>query len=429
MDILKIVNRVYIIYTIYIILSMSTTTLNLIDILPAVLIMWICYFMFMLGFKNSKQYAKIQIRDSTTNNWLIRQKKKKLFFIGMISLILSSLAVNFYTGQTPVSTLQTLINGQSLYLDYQNYFKVNRVGELSLTKIPYIGILIYLKFILIYSWVSLVLLKNKLYTYEKIYLLMITISSIYVGVARGTSFEFFELLILYFFVTFSKSDNNKMTLGTSKKFLFLFFLVCIMIFIFYSGISARGMEFNYKISRDIYYNPDGILPTISKLLSSVVILLFDYFGFGFFYISRFVSDIWFVSLENFIAVFIPKGISIISSQSIPDQMQFSIDMGARWHPDLGIMINSWGILGVLIFSFLMGMFSCYLKKQFELGIENILVYITYYFILLQMIALPVGNFVRVSSANKFLVTLLFIIWCWKLLKLPRICLVNKQNNL
>ena len=429
MNILKIIKRVYILYTIYIILSIGTTSLNLVDLLPGVLIMWIFYFFFTLGYKNIKRNKKTKFNDSVADNWLIKQKKSKLFFIGLFSIVLSILAVRFYTGQTPASIIQNLINGRSLYIEYQNYFRINQIGVFSLTKIPFIGMLICVKFILIYSYLSFGLFKSKLYSFDKFYLILITIPTIYFGVARGTSFEFFELLILISLITYSKLKSKETPFVVSKKTILLFFLACIMIFVFYSGISARGIELNYRVSRDIYYNPNGILPNISMFLSEVVVLLFSYFGFGFFYISKFVSDIWLTSLENFIGGFIPLGISGFSSQPITNQMQILIDMGARWHPDVAIIINSWGFIGLLIFSFAIGMFSSYLKKQFDLGFKNIIVYITYYFILLQMISLPIGNFVRVSSANSFIVTILLIIWSWRILRLPRVSLVKHHQKI
>ena len=427
MSILKIIKKVYVLYSILIILSMSCTSLNLMDVLPGLLIMWICFFMYFLGYISRKKYNIVIFNNSFDNNWLIKGNKNKLFFIGLLSIISSILVVRFYTGQTPISVFRNLANGASLYSVYQNYFRENQIGVFSLTKIPFIGMQIFLKFILVYSYVSYGLFKSKIYLYEKFYLILITISIIFIGIARGTSFEFFELFILFLLITFFKFEKKKMTSKILKKYILIILLGGIMVFVFYYGITLREVKFDFKISNDIYYNPDGLLPRISNFLSIIIITLFGYFGFGFFYMSRYVRDIWFASIENFIAGFIPLGIRAFSSQSIRDQMRFLIDMGARWHPDIAGIIDLGGFIGLLMFSFSIGMFSRFLKNQSEAGKENILVYITYYFILLQMISLPIGNFIIASSANKFIVTILTIIWCGKLLRLPRICLIKKHT--
>jgi hypothetical protein len=427
MNILKIIGRFYFLYTLFAILSISVTSLSFIEIFPGIIIMWLCFFILVAGYKSNSGNDYFNIVDTNKSNWLIRQNKKNLFLIATFSILISIMVVRFYTGQTPISTIQFLINGESLYFEYQKHFKINEIGNFSIEKIPYVAMLVFLKFILIYSYVSFGLISKKLSKYDKFYLILITISSLYVGLARGTSFEFFELLILIILIALLK--KGKFVFLITKKTIFLVITTIIMMYIFYAGITARGMEFSYRISNDINYNTSGIVPQLSSLLSSVIVLLFDYFGFGFFYLSKFVSDIWFSSLGSVFAGFFPQGIYLYSSLTISNHMKNLIDMGARWHPDSAFIINSWGFFGLLIFSFIIGYFVKYLNRELNHRIKSTLVYLTYYFILLQMIALPVGNFLRVSSANRFLFIILLFFWIWRFFRLPKIKFFSSKKNL
>jgi len=83
-----------------------------------------------------------------------------------------------------------------------------------------------------------------------------------------------------------------------KTLIVVFALISGMVLVFYSVISARGFDFNYDISHDIKFDPNGLIPELSPFLSFIVLLVFSYFGFGFYYISIYVTEVWIVSVTT-----------------------------------------------------------------------------------------------------------------------------------
>ena len=411
MDLRKIIKIFYLIYTIYIVMVINTTTLTFFMILPAIMLMWINYFLFSVGYNRNKGNKVSVLKSKHSNTWLLERNKLSLLVIASFSMLFSIVAVKYYTGQTPISTFNSLSNNISLYNEYQLYFREQQRNIFSITKIPFIFMLFYIKFFLFYSYMSFLIIKRKVTRFEKIYLGVITLSFLYVGVARGTNFEFFELLMLVIFLIFCRHRTNRKFQLPLKTLAKVFLLGSLMIFLLYYGISTRVVNFNFYTSQGVYYDPNGLLPFLSPFLSFVTMITYSYFGFGFFYISTYVSELWLSSIDNLVAGFLPFGYYIIRTNSIKVLMRDLIDMGAKWHPDFVLIINSIGYLGLLLFCFLLGVFTKYIYKMYN---KDPITYLTSFIILLQMLAIPIGNFVFVSSASKLIVILLTIYWIWKL---------------
>ena len=87
----------------------------------------------------------------------------------------SILSIIFYTGQTPLRVFANLANNVSVYYEYQNYFMQQQRNVFSITKIPFILMMFYVKFVFLYSYVSIFLLKKSITKFEKIYLIFVTI--------------------------------------------------------------------------------------------------------------------------------------------------------------------------------------------------------------------------------------------------------------
>jgi len=334
MDIINIIKLFYIGFTVYIIMVINATNLTFWTILPSIILMWINYFIFYIGYKIKKIQNNKKIIYQNLNNWLLSCNKISLMVIVICSVLFSIVSVKYYTGQTPVTVLKKLFNGISLYQEYQIYFAQQQIYIFSIKKLPFILMLFYVKIVLFYSYISFFILKNKTSIFEKFCLVLITLSYIYVGLARGTNFEFFELSMIVIFVILSKYNIKKF--GVPFKILFI---ISITIIIFYNTVKIRGGKFDYYISRDVFYNPNGMLSILFPLLSFVTIIIYSYFGFGFFYISKYVSELWFSSLDNFIAGFVPLGFYASKGNSIPIIMSNIIDIGARWHPDSIVYVN------------------------------------------------------------------------------------------
>jgi len=390
----------------------GTTNLTYLMIFPSIALMWINYFVFSIGYNIKKTKRLSESAHKYSNNWLLNRKRFSLLLIAVFSILFSIAVVYYYTGQTPIDVFTNLANNISVYYVYQNYFRAQERYLFSITKIPFVLMLFYLKFILFYSYVSFLVMKENITLFEKFYLLIIALSYIYIGVARGTSFEFFELLTLVIYVMFSRYRYKKQALIPTKAVIISLILGSLGVYIFIGGINARGVQFDPSILRpEVNYNPNRWLPTLFPLLATIVFRMYDYFGFGFFYVSKYVSDVWFSSLGNFVSGILPLGYQAYSGDSIRDIMGNLIYIGVRWHPDFALLVNNVGYLGLLWICFLMGFFSKYFCI---IEGKSPIVELTNYIILLQMISLPVGNFLFTSSASKLIVMFLSLYWFWRL---------------
>lgn len=395
-------------------MTVSVTTMTLFDVFFGIVSLWITFIFFKLGFSNKGSINYETKKGSIDNYWLVNQKPFTLAIFAGISLVSSIVAVIFYTGQTPLSVIQSLLYGNSLYIEYQLHFSLNNIAVFSLKKVPFILMLLAVKFNLIFSLVSFNLKKDRINLYEKLYLFAVIFSHIYIGIARGTSFEFFELLILIFFIMAVKNLSNLLSI---KNNLVTILTAVLMSIVFFLGLSSRGVKFNHRISGDIYFDSTGIISSLSSFLSLVILMFFDYFGFGFFYMTTYYSKVWVSSINNFIGGFIPFGTQLLTKSTISSQMASTIDMGVRWHPDAINIIDAWGIIGLLLFCYIIGRLARIMQNQIEISHNVDIAYMTLYFILLQMISLPIGNFIQVSSSNKLIVAFLLFFWVWKFSKL------------
>jgi hypothetical protein len=339
---------------------------------------------------------------------------RMLFFLAILSVAFSIISMNFYTGQTPISALTTLLNSQSLYIKYQEYFRENSIGNFSITKIPYILMMFFVKFILLYSYIFFAVHKIKLNFHKKLYLIIISLSFLYIGFVRGTSFEFFEFFVIIYFIYMLKNKNSNITTNKIKSGLYLLVISLVALSIFYQGLINRGATYGgYYISADISFDSTSFISQLSNSLSLIVLILFDYFGFGFFYVSTFFSEIWTSSPEIFLGTLIPSGTTILVDYSIFHLMNSTIDMGARWHPDTMVFIQNYGLIGYFLIVYLLGYSANNISKNINDNNNFIFVYLTLYFILFQMIAFPIGNFVLISSSNQMIVLILFLYWLFK----------------
>lgn len=421
MGLKKLVKLFYIGYTLYVILVANITSLTLMDLVPGIVLMWLIYICFIIGYKTIKTNIKKKNYEPANNCWIINQKNVTLLFIGVVTIIFSIIATKYYTNQTPITVIQGIFGGgnlgeNSIYTEYQNYARIHQNGLPTIKKSPFILMLFFNKFILYYSFVSFFLLKKKTNTFEKLYLFLIFSSSIYFGIARGTNFEFFEYTVLVVFIILSKPKEllkSKLKIG---KFLIVFLIIGSMIYIFFEGISARGVIFNFDKTKDYTFDYKNILSIIAPSIAFTTLLIYNYFGFGFLYVSKFITSIWLTSTSNFIAGLIPFGYISSTNYSIQDLIQNHIFVGTRWNPDVIVFINILGVLGFLLLCFFLGLYAKYIFLMENSGLK----FLSEFMILLQMISFPMGNFIITSSANTLIVILLLSIWFWKVFVRVRI---------
>lgn len=184
------------------------------------------------------------------------------------------------------------------------------------------------------------------------------------------------------------------------------------VYLFIEGISSRGVQFNlYRYDPDVNFDPNGWLSIVAPSLSSILLMFYGYFGFGFYYLSSYVTDVWFLSFGNFLAGIFPMGYQLLNGEGVQEIMETVVYIGVKWHPDFAVIVNNIGYIGLIILCFLLGIISKYISV---IEYDKPIVVLTNYIILLQMISLPVGNFVFTSSANKLILVSLSIYWFWRI---------------
>lgn len=401
MDIKKILKFLYMIYTAYIILITRLTSINFIDIFFSIIIMWLLYIIFSLGFGKNKITNKIIFEK---NIWIFKQKKITLIIIGVSLLVSSYVSTKYYTGQTPFSVIRNLSNNISVYYEYQNYFKDNLKGISILKKLPYIFLLFFIKIMFFYYVIAFFKRKRKNNKKEKILLIVVIVSYLYIGITRGTNFEFFEFLFLIIFLILSSQKYNKIKIN--KNMVIICIGIVLMITLYNSRISARGSEFNYYISKDVSYNQSNWITLLSPTLAFILLSIYGYFGFGFFYIGNFFSKVFIKSPGTLFALFLPNGFSILENESIMQIMKRNIDIGAKWHPDIIIIIDKIGIIGLFLVCYLLGRLAKGIYKKYP---QNCIKELTLFNILLFMFSLPVGNFIF-SSSSSILINFILLLY-------------------
>lgn len=401
MDINKILKLYYIIYTIYIILIAELTTISFMDIFFPIVLIWLLYIFFSLGFgKNIKKNRDIIEK----NIWIFKQKNITLLIIGTLSIISSYVSISYYTGQTPFLVIKNLSNNVSVYYVYQNFFRNNIQGFSTLKKLPYIFLLFFVKFLFFYYITAFFKRKKKNNKEQKLFLVIVVVSYLYVGLGRGTNFEFFEFLFLIIFVILSNQKHNKLKIN--RNIITMFTGILLLILLYNSRISARGSEFNYYISKDVSYYKNNLITYISPIISFILLSIYSYFGFGFFYIGKFILEISIKSVDIFFALLLPKGFLLFQDESILDAMKKTIDIGVKWHPDMIIVIDKIGIVGLFLLCYLLGVLS---KRIYKIYPQNCIKELSLFNILLFMFSLPVGNFIFASSSS-ILITLILCLY-------------------
>lgn len=407
MNFLKLIKYVYLLLTLYVLVLVSVTSLSVYNIFGSIVFLWSIYLLFSLGYRINKSKVIKSKKEIKYESWIINRGGKTPIMIGLFSIFASMIAAYFYTGQTPLSLLNLIINDTSIYYEYQSYAKDQMIHVFTLKKIPFILCMFFVKFILFYGYISYIIIKEKITFAEKISLLLITIAHIYFGFARGTNFEFFELLLLIVFVLFMKVYKKHFYL--LKRIPIILGLSAIMIYAFYSRIIDRGVDFNVNSSFEFHVDANGFMNTYFPEITQFSMILYNYFGFGFVYISNFLNNIWFSSLNNFFYALIPKGFEL-NGASIQDRTWNFINMRARWHPDSMVFINDYGVIILAIIIIILGILS---RALSEAKTTNTMSFLAQFLIFLQLVSLPIGNFVFISSATLLILMTTTAYFFWK----------------
>jgi len=404
MEAIKAIKYIYLCLTVLAVLVAASTTLSLWDLLPGICLMWTLYLSFAFGNQIAKRTNSLagnllyiaQIEGTSSKSFIFKHK----FIFGCLALCFSYAITYFYTGQTILSTIQNTLKGVNLYSLYQTHYREHNIVVFSINKLPFIFMNFGLDFLLIYSYIGILNKKiSKPTIQEIIYLTTLAFSFLIFGFARGTNFEVFEFTLLILFLMLLKKKNGSTMKKIPIKTIILIALTCVLaVAAFYVVISIRmPAKPYYTVSQEMCYDPNDILSRLLPDLAYMITRLSQYFTFGIFYTSTFISKVWISSPIVFMGGAFPFGLNLAGITPVTSTINQIIDQSSNWIPDVIGFWSSLGLMGELVLVFFLGNMSKKLENK-----SDIVSMMGVYLITLQMFSFPIGNFLIVSSANKLI---------------------------
>lgn len=407
MPLKKIVGIFYLIYTVYILLICWLTDVTPLYIFSGLTALWVMYGCFLLGDRAAGRWGGRGFR-----RWALpRRYTPEPAWTGLLwgcgiflAAACSVVAIHFYTGQWPVGVLDNLRSGVSNYYTYQFYFPEHGALLSTVQRLPYILMMAFSKFIFVTGLLYWCLLKP--FTPRHLVVAVLCcLGQLYISLGRGTNFEMYELTILAVFIVLKKCrfelSLRRFGRAAVKPLLACLCAGIVLVCVYYVVLASRHYYANVYISQDIHYNATSLPAQLVPELSLLVLNLFGYLGFGLYYISSFFNLVAARSASTLFATLCPLGFRLLTGESTMTIMERTIDVGVMWHADFVNFINTLGLPGTLALIALLG----FLAGRLERGRCSVWSGMAGYFLLLQMLAFPVGNFVLASSANILLIGL------------------------
>ena len=175
-------------------------------------------------------------------------------------------------------------------------------------------------------------------------------------------------------------------------------------------IDDRGVVSDYTICPEIHYDPSSFIGENFPWLAQMLISFFSYLGYGIYCIGTSIGDICFNSAFSCFISLIPGGFYFLGDYSLVELIHQNVIIQARWIPDTLQFVGSFGWILYFVFVYFMGR----ILKNIMTGMYPQLLKLVFQLVLLiEMLSLPVGNFLMVSSSNKIMVVffVLYVLKC------------------
>lgn len=380
----------------------SAITVSFIDFLPGIVFMWLIYWIFDAGVKSKKRVFLSPV-------YLNSHGSKYLpVILSFAFIVFYPKYIEFYTGQNVLLHLINFFAGNSNYISYQQYFQDADIGVFSIKKIPFIlgnGIL---KFLYIATVFKSFTCTSRSKALNNLSVFVMTLLFLLVSVSRGTSFEFFELFMMFMFGYLLKNKIYRKKDFFGKKELLICIGTCFVFVVYFSyNLKNRG-ELDC-VTQQICYDSNSILASMSPGVAKMTMQLSAYFLFGLFFVSKVIVELWMNSFYFMLSIFVPNGLSTLGLGESYSKIVCGnfIDCGACWIPDVISFIQNYGLLCLFVGLFYIGRYSKVFYAKAISG--DIVSAIILYYIFISLISLPVGNFISSSSGNMLAV---FIAICF-----------------
>lgn len=409
----KAIRLFYLIYTAYTLFMLMVSDYKISHAAIGLLLVWLTYFSFSLGChtvhvnKLDAAFVKLFWEDeesrfplasiATWPGW-------KYIFSAGAAWVCAILCGRFYTGKGFGSVIRNLLGGASAYNDYQQYIQNNNITALTLSKIPYVLMLAYLTIIMTWSVIGLLLGKERVRFPKALYLVIVVAAYAYFGAARGTNFETYIIFILFAYCMIQKVKTI-LAPKNLKYLLIAFFGGVALIFIYRIRVMNRGVEFINYICPEIQYNTNSFLGQYFPTLVNIGVSLFSYLGYGIYCIGVTVQELCFGEPLQMLAMWIPFGGQLLVGKSFVAMLVQTINLEARWVPDFVYLLDNFGMLLYYIFFFFLGRFSGRTENS---NLPRQLIRVFEVLVFIEMLSIPVGNFLMSSSSNKIMIVYAFV---------------------
>lgn len=358
---------------------------------------WVLWALFLSGARSTSSPALPPAR------WSVDEGLMRLLPWLSVGAVVSGVYVaHFYTGSSLEHVVSTISEGGSLYQSYQTHFAEQQLGLLSVRKFLPIAAGALLKFTLLAVVFQAVVVEDRASVSSVMQVVLASGGYIYFSIARGTTFEIFELVVLLWFAFLMRAFTRGSRRVRLRHRLILLVGVTLLLLSFSYNIGARsGFEHAREcLTFDICLDERAALYRVSPAVGDVSFRLTTYGAFGVLFSSQLAAGPLTSSPELGIAALVPGGWRLYGAPSPRDLVCGPmIDCGAAWTPDMVVFTQAIGLLGLMVVVAVLGRVSTRIALQLR-GRADLAGLMVLYFILLGLLSLPVGNFITTSSSNQ-----------------------------
>jgi hypothetical protein len=380
----------------YVVALVALTSMTLTQLLPALVQLLLCGGLFAFGYSLSRaQRTVLMVPQRAPGIW----RPAQALVAGLAALLASILSAQYSTGLSPMQVFAGLGSNQSLYVQYQGYTRqlVEAGGGGAFTIWFALQVVSYA--IAVIAIMSIVGRGGPIAPQEWTLLGLSIAGMAYSGLARGTGLEFFHIGSVLLFAMLSRMRSKRV--GPSRFYIAAVALGLASIYV--TLLAARGVDPALLDLGDIRLEESWLRALLGPGIVGGLLAFYSYFGFGSLYVATFWSELWLRDGQSILLWLLPGG-SLLGGVEIRDRMNQVLDVGVRWHPDSVLLAANIGMMGLFAVCVLLGKLARELEARTTLASTMLR-----YFIFLQMLAFPVGNFVWIDKAPLVVVVWLLLL--------------------
>jgi hypothetical protein len=389
----------------YIFCLVLTTNLTVRFIFPAVSIMLFTLIIFWLSSKpKASQRKSLQDFDSFPQAY----SPHKCLILGLVCLVSSVIYVYSALGLSASQVLDAWLSGTSLYNRYQLRLPSIQFEKESIIYLPRLFLLFLVKGIWLIATLQIMTRTSPAKARERVLIVVLCVSLIYIGLARGTGLELFQVLTLFQFAVVVKNRTTKI----SPKTIFIIVgLAFLGLFLYVNILKSRDfIPLSISFQNESFLWSNSPITSVSNW-SLLLLPFYSYFGFGFIYNSVFILEVWITSFSNFLTGLLPFGF-IFQNIDPKELVSESINVGVRWIPDSARVISLLGFLGLIFVVWLLGRACASLEND-----SSTASFVVRYCIFLQMFSFPIGGLFWIDRPLLIVVILILTGRLFKLMRL------------